>query len=303
MASPAAPKKIKKKPAAEGTPYLAESEEFRKRWCKKIPPGLEGKYDSVKYAATPLPGQTGDRIRAREMAGAACYSGLWPDYSRYDITCSPQHSSHADEKLFLRFFEVMVEAGIVPPQAEFYVKKGTPHLHIADQSLSTQEIYPALCCYRWTDSNPPLVYNFLKLYDDQRHPWSAFQILPYVIARFIENCNHSFITTTPWGRSQGAWRNPLLGVAARIFFDPQDERKGSIAHINESVGEICNSLSESVAQPSGDRWSPTRTTASFLVETKEDLLSPRLIPLYEMKKPGKKKLQTALKKIFEEQGG
>lgn len=247
--------------------------------------------------------------------GQACYSGLRPYYQKYDITCVP--NMRAKDPVIelaqaIDFFQIMSKYGIVPEKGvtileETVALRGKGIVcHIEPGGPSNQKIYAALTCYRWIDAHPSLVWEFLKIYRCGLE-LSPFQILPYLIAKYVSNTNHSFISSSKRdclydGGIAANHTNPVLGVAAKVFFDEADKRGISSQkpddHINTTISGICSSLTES--QLVEVTRIGTSTQLVYAVSQPEDTLHPKFKPLYEIPNITKEQVSEILSKLFTE---
>ncbi len=281
---------------------LKEPAKIRAHWEYDLPKNFSDGSDYVTFEAKPLKGICKTK-KTISSEGAACYSGIRPNYNQYEVLCTPREKARLSEEMFFESFNIFVEQGVISELIEARVEKGVPQLYSPGKGLTNQEIYTALCWYRWCDSHPALIDRFVKLWNDKRYPWNIFQLLVHGIAHHIGNCNHSFINAKAYA-SHEPWANPLLGVAAKSYFDAKDKclgsRLGSDGHVNARIDEICSSFSNTASIPikGKGRWGGEADAPTFRVEHIEDILSPRFIELYEMEQPTKKELQAALKGIF-----
>lgn len=245
--------------------------------------------------------------------GTACYSVLRPYYTKCDITCVPYQRAK-DPVIELAeaidFFQIMAKHGIVAEKG-IELREEEHELwgkgivcHIEHGHPKPQRIYAALTCYRWIDSHPAFVWEFLKSYRCGLG-LSAFQILPYLVAKYVSNCNHSFVSCS--GRISfydvglGAYsKNPLVGVGLKVFFDEADKRgisyhdDGTLSYVNTAVSKIADSLSE--LEPKSDR----QPQLAYEVSEPEDALHPKFKALYEIPNITKEQVGEILESLFTE---
>lgn len=306
------------------------SPEERKLYTFKVPKEYfrEGREDYVSYHAKATNKEEADalsyhclkdkdgKIVFPSNIGQACYSLLHPHYQKYDITCVP-YIRTKDPVIELAqaidFFQIMAKHGIIPEKGitlreEEHKLWGKGIVcHIEPGGPSTQRIYAALTCYRWIDAHPSLVWEFLKIYRCGLN-LSAFQILPYLIAKYVANMNHSFIhsseKTCPYdGGIVTKHTNPVLGVAAKVFFDESDKRGINFqkprSFINKAVSGICSSLTESqMVRIERDDREEQRLV--YTVSQPEDTLHPKFKPLYEIPNITKQQVSEILSELFTE---
>ena len=240
----------------------------------------------------------------------ACYSNLRLKYSEYDITCVPcQRAKDPVIELAeaIDFFMIMAKHEIVPEKGielteedhESWGERGIV-CRIQHGHPKPQRVYAALTCYRWIDSHPAFVWEFLKIYRCGLG-LSAFQILPYLVAKYVVNCNHSFINSmsvpTLYGSGVASYvKNPLIGVATKIFFDKADKRGISTCepniYVNATISSIARDLMELAANPK------TSNPDVYEVSEPKDVLNPRFKPLYEIPNITKEQVSEVLESLF-----
>ncbi len=275
---------------------LAEPEEVRARWEYSPPTGFRDERDSVSFRATPISGSSNKAVLAEHNA---CYACIRLDYNQYEVVCSPAHEVRLSEKMFYDSFGVFVEQGLISELIEARIEKGVPQIYSPGKGLTNQEIYVALCWYRWTDSHPGLIARFLSLWNNKQYPWNVFQILTYTVARHIANYGHSFISARGYGGAH-PWMNPLLGVAAKSYFADGTKHRDKNEYVNSTIAKVCSSFTETISIPAKgeETWRGRVDVPTFCVKDVEDVLSPRFIELYEIEHPTKGELQGALEGIF-----
>lgn len=266
------------------TYILPVSKKQRKSWGHKPPADCQNTgSDRVAYHAKPKGGAD------HNYADTACYSSMRPNYDQFEITCHPQRVSGAlSLKDAVEFFEIMASHGLVPEGVSLWEKDGGLHCQIPEGCGNPHNIYVALTCYRWVDSHAPLVWEFLRIMSEDvpRHP---LQILPYLVSKNVGNCNHSFITTSGWqvqleGHESGL--NPVLGLAAKIYFDPEDKRgqksyENPSAWINNAVAHISRGIAPEIKVPSTKNYgASTVLSPKYVLEKPVDGLHPDLYKLY-----------------------
>lgn len=300
------------------------SPEERKLYTFKVPKEYfrEGRGDYVSYHAKVTNKEEADALSYHHRkdkdgkivfpsnSGQACYSLLRPHYQKYDITCVP-YVRTKDPVIELAqaidFFQIMSKHGIIPEKGitlreEEHITWGKGVVcHIEPGGPSARKVYAALTCYRWIDAHPSLVWEFLKIYRCGLN-LSAFQILPYLIAKYVANTNHSFIHSSerscPYtGGIVTKHTNPVLGVAAKVFFDESDKRginsEALDASTSAAISEICRSLAEM-------RNIESNPGLVYEVSLPEDTLHPKFKPLYEIPNITKKQVSEILSKLFTE---
>lgn len=304
------------------------SENERRLYTFEVPEKYHREYngDYVSYHATSKKEKEGNKasswakkdkdgkILYPAFPGQACYSLLRPDYFNYHITCVPwQRRQDPVIKLgeAQDFFRIMAGFGIIPEKGielreEEHPEWGTGIVcHIEAGHRNNQQIYTALTCYRWIDAHPPLVWHFLKIYQSDLG-LTPFQILPYLVATYVANVNHSFVysyTTSEASTYEGgpcaSCRNPLLGVALKVFFDETDKRGINYCapdqFIYRAVQSICRELTEVIVTTGSYAG---KTLPVYEVGEPEDSLHPKFKPLYEIPNISREQATEILKQLF-----
>lgn len=278
---------------------LQVSDEERRSWIPDVPKGVTNfGNDHVSYLAK----REGDEDI--DTPSAVCYARLRPQYNRYDILCRPKNEkgviSLEDAVIF---FQILKEIDCIPQEVEIFEKEGGIYCHIPAGLPDNKRIYAALTAYRWIDSHPPLVWQFLRIYamEPRRHP---FQILPYLISRYVSNCNHSFISTSQYEGCIGQAKNPLLGVGALIYFDRSDPRgekswKNDSSHVNAEVARLTNALTHSETRKTRNEWgSNTIQTPIYQLGCEGDILHPAFAPLFTTPHITKEQASEILEGLF-----
>ena len=256
---------------------------FRKLWEAKPPPAYTNSAkDYVEYHAVKVGG--GEPLATLSHGNTACYSSCRPGFDQFDITCMPLQMKGVVDLVeaheFMSYFE---RYGIIPQGINLWGEDDGVHCHIPAGIGNPHNIYVALTCYRWIDSHPPLVWDFLNIMNEEgeKHP---LQILAYVIGKHIGNSNHTFMPDS-YGTEAGR-RNPLLGLAAKIFFDTKDERgsrnyKSPTSYVNTSIGELVKEITPNVKAKNGESsWSTVGMAPKYLLEKIEDACHPDLFEMY-----------------------
>jgi hypothetical protein len=256
---------------------------LRKLWKAKPPAGyVNSNSDYVKYHAIPVEGKK--PLSNPSHKTTACYSSCRPGYDKFDITCMPlQKGGVVDLVEAYEFMNFFTRYGIIPEGINIWGEKDGVHCHIPAAIGNPHNVYVALTCYRWIDSHPPLVWDFLNIMsqDGDKHP---LQILPYIVGKHIGNSNHTFLPTSYDGMSSSL--NPLVGLASKIYFDVEDKRgaaqyKNPMSYVNTSIGEVVKTITPNVKAKSGPgAWAGDITGPRFLLEKPEDACHPDLFEMY-----------------------
>lgn len=287
--------------------FLPVTEEQRSSWTQKPPDRLkEDATDLVSFQATGRLGNAKDKNL--DKPSAVCYADLRPLYNHYDIICRPKWT---DAPLGLedahRFLGHMTDVGVVPEGVEVWEKEGI-YCRIPADLAPSPLIYATLTCHRWIDSHPRLVWEFLRILerDSQLHP---FQVLTYVVHKYVLNMNHSFLGMGSFGATGDvaleAGTNPLLGVSAKIFFDAKDSRGNKVreatkeVRVNDTIGDIAIKLSPKVTVKNPSQWGPDKICApKYQLEKPVDNLHPALTELYRLEQPNTSQVESVMAPLF-----
>lgn len=272
----------------------------RQEWVPQVPAGVENRaQDWVSYKAV------GDTVI--DHASTNCYSRLGRNYQEYEIHCRPTSKTQITLEDTFSFFNTMTEHLIIPEKVSLWEEENGIHCRIPKGAGTNPLLYAALTCYRWLDSNPPLVWQFVRIMErpEKRHP---LQILPFLISTHVSNCNHSFISTGGWkvvAPGAESANNPLLGLAAKIFFDPQDPRGDHrLPIVNSTIGLIASQLTRTTRTKlkNPGPWGP-RNLAVPVYQLREpgDGLHPALYELYTIPNITKEQIEEILSRLFTEE--
>jgi hypothetical protein len=212
------------------------------------------------------------------------------------------------------FFQIMLDHHIIYPRAELYWDKFGKiegvHCRLRPGAPSHQLAYTTLTCYRWINTSPGLVWETLAL-NRMNLGISIYPILVHVVAKHIANQNHSFLTSAPSNNayySSAAAVNPLLGVAAKRYFDPklarpEPKHTGSIHYVNQVIQDLARKLTpEETVGPDPNRWSPAVSRSKYQLDNPLDGLHPRYLPLYEEAELTQARAEELLAEISQQKG-
>lgn len=241
---------------------------------------------------------------------ARCYAWIRPEYGAFDIICVPQagRGKYITLEQATRFFVYFEELDVIPEEVHLWEdeKRGIC-LRSPASDANPHLIYVALTLYRWVDRHPRLVLEFLHWMNQCAllHP---MQVLPYLIAKYINNCNHSFITTGGWTMGMKNYENghnPVLGLAAKIYFDRTDPRGQAeflkpAVNINITIGTIAKELSPKLETLHDPKWGKPRQVDAplYVLEEPVDGLHPALYELYTIPNITVPQIQDFLSKHF-----
>jgi hypothetical protein len=291
----------------EGTPkqyLLPSTEKSRKLWQTKAPKGYEKSgSDYVKYHATtdgtPMVGGKPNH------GNAACYASCRPGFDKYDMTCMPlQKKGVVDLNAAWDFFIALTEARVIPEGIQLWEEKDGVHCNIPKGVGNPHNIYAALVAYRLVDSCPSFVwdFNFIMSQEGKRHP---LQIFPYLVGKHGIQGGHCFMNVNTYGSGVvGSATNPVMGLAAKIYFDQQDKRGQSdyekhSTYVNTAIGTVAKAITPTMKIKSGsEAWASNVDTPRFVLGKPEDGLHPDLYEMYTIPDITNKQIETFLTERF-----
>lgn len=276
---------------------LHVSEEDRESWVPQVPKEIcKAERDTVSFTTTePNPSVDG--------VNAACYASLNPNYDKWDITCIPRHSKGviSSEDAFT-FFNVFTDAGVIPEGVQLWEEDGGTRCRIPAGCGNPHNVYATLTCYRWLDSRPPLVWEFLRIMEKGNH-LHPLQILPYLASKHSPGSGHSFINAQIGGGAVTDALNPVLGLAVKIYFDKGDERgrkeyETPGNYVNSTITNIAKELCAGfTTSPAAGGWR-NPSTLKYALEKPEDALHPGLTDMYTIPNITPKQVKEFLKDLF-----
>jgi hypothetical protein len=293
----------------EGTPkqYLfPATAKFRDLWNIKPPEGYEKSgSDYVKYHAVPNTGTKPTESPSHKQAAcyASCRRGV--GFNNFDITCMPLQKKGVitlDEAW--DFFISFTEVGVFAEGIQLWEEKDGVHCNMPAGIGNPHNVYAALVAYRLMDSCPPLVWEYLQIMSQEgkRHP---LQVFPYLIAKYNISGGHCFMNVNTYGSGVvGSATNPVMGLAAKIYFDTADKRgekdyDNHSTYVNTAIGAVAKLITPTLKVKSGkEAWAATVDTPKFILEKAEDGLHPDLYEMYTTPKITEKQIEEFLTERF-----
>jgi hypothetical protein len=102
----------------------------------------------------------------------------------------------------------------------------------------------------------------------------------------------------------GSATNPVMGLAAKIYFDLQDKRGQSdyeqhSTYVNTAIGTVAKEITPTLKIKSGkEAWAANVDTPRFILEKPEDGLHPDLYEMYTIPNITNKQIETFLSERF-----
>jgi hypothetical protein len=293
----------------EGTPkqYLfPASTKFRDLWKGKPPSKyVKAGSDYVKYHAVPNEGEKPSMNPSHSQAAcyASCRRGI--GFNNFDITCMPLQKKGVislDEAW--DFFLSFTEVGVFAEGIQLWEEKDGVHCHMPAGIGNPHNVYAALVAYRLIDSCPPLIWEYLNIMSQEgkRHP---LQVFPYLVAKYSIGGGHCFMNVNTYGSGVvGSATNPVMGLAAKIYFNDADKRgkkdyDNHSTYVNTAIGAVAAEITPTIKVKSGkEGWAPTVNTPKFILEKPEDGLHPDLYEMYTIPKITNKQIEEFLSERF-----
>jgi len=202
------------------------------------------------------------------------------------------------------FFISFTEVGVFAEGIQLWEEKDGVHCHMPAGIGNPHNVYAALVAYRLIDSCPPLVWEYLQIMSQEgkRHP---LQVFPYLVAKYKIAGGHCFINVNTYGSGAvGSATNPVMGLAAKIYFDLADKRgrksyEEDSTYVNSAIGEVAKLITPTLKIKSGsEAWASNVDTPKFLLENPEDGLHPDLYEMYTIPNISAKQIEEFLSERF-----
>jgi hypothetical protein len=202
------------------------------------------------------------------------------------------------------FFIALTEARVIPEGIQLWEEKDGVHCNIPKGVGNPHNIYAALVAYRLVDSCPSFVwdFNFIMSQEGKRHP---LQIFPYLVGKHGIQGGHCFMNVNTYGSGVvGSATNPVMGLAAKIYFDQQDKRGQSdyekhSTYVNTAIGTVAKAITPTMKIKSGsEAWASNVDTPRFVLGKPEDGLHPDLYEMYTIPDITNKQIETFLTERF-----
>lgn len=298
--------------------HLPITDELRKAWTIEAPAEIQN--SGSDYVAYHLPnpkdleenhpyGRKATPGATPNFPNEACYAALRPCYGKVEVVCHPLQKPKAISfSDAFAFFNLLTEDGVIPEGVVLWEEEKGIFCQIPKGVGDPPTIYATLCCYRWLDSKPRLVWEFVRLMAQERR--HSLQVLTYLTAKHKATSGHSFFALN-YNNPQGQYLmsspyNPCLGLGAKLYFDTADPR-GRESYENRSsyVNSAINSVTGAIT-PAGRTRQETSWGAQiegvkvprFLCERSEDGLHPDLYELYTIPQITQEQIESILGRLF-----
>lgn len=151
----------------------------------QVPDYLANTYDAVNYEVI-------ENGKVQKFNGSACYANHMERLEKITVRCKPYQNFKLSIQDFNYWINNCKDNNIIPDGVTVDISKKDPTFEINGTKSTKFHIYSALCCFRFADTSPRLVYEFNRLYDELKDEVDFFQILGFCFNKHITNNNHSF---------------------------------------------------------------------------------------------------------------
>ena len=203
-----------------------------------------------------------------------CYSEIMSQLGEATISCESHHQgeSRLSEQSFATWIELCRQNHLIPFCVSTWTSvDGNHHLLMpVDKSYRRPRGFATLCCFRWADSFPGMVWQMVEHVKLGVHFWQA---LHYGCAKWFKNVRHSFMRVDKNHVCNGSL-NFAQSVAAKVFFSsPKVRERYNNYHISDHILSYAGHIGQ------------------MTVRSVRDLLETDLAVLYDM--VGDKPITTA----------
>lgn len=249
-----------------------------------VPPAIQVKSDAVTYTA--IHNKTEQR---QEMLKAACYGSHMATLSQYLFVCKPCSSFTLENEAYLEWMSLCHENHLLPYSAEWFIEKKKPYARIPGGNVSKHQVYTALCCYRFAESYPPLVYSTVKLLE-KNPELDFFQVLHFGLSKYSPGAGHSFTNVCNASYAlygNGSARNDLINtIGMKWWYKP-----------NEMGDSLCTKSADGNATNAALQSYCSTLKIKVPVKNINDVVLPKYTPLYKVDVGNKEALKKALEAI------
>lgn len=190
---------------------------------------------------------------------------------------------------YLKWVDLFKIQRLFPKGVTAEVKENNLYMHIPkfDHLKTKYRIYNALCCYRFAESNAPMVYTTIELMNKYPH-MNFWQALHYSSSVYVQNSGHHFLPIDNYNyenyMGEGTGMKHIgLGLACGwLFRQKEDYLIGKTSYTTSIVGKLSNSF----------------TTKKF--DKKEEILENKYISFFDLvyKQYDEKKMKKAISKVL-----
>jgi hypothetical protein len=232
-------------------------------------------YDYVTYTVSDI---VGHEVKETALVtNAPCYMGSMKYITSGVFNCHPNVQFLISDEDYIRWMDLCKVNGLMPESSRYYIDKKGPMAHIPGTGENRHRVYSGLCCYRFVQSNAPLVYTALRLIETLPEV-DFYQVLHYVMSKFVYNWNHnvSYLSTTglhgAYGGSGSGMNLDLIHSIALKWWFKRHNGNPSICETHQKV-EPANTGVHSYA---------IGLKVNFPITAVEECLNSTYTPLYNV---------------------
>jgi len=167
-----------------------------------------------------------------------CYGRIMSTLGQVTVTCKLYHrdKGRLPSQTFTTWIEMCRQNHLIPFCTSTWTDdEGIHHLFLPkDDEYDRADAFGTLCCFRWADSYPGMVWQIIEHVKVGIHFWQA---LHYGCAKHFRNTLHSFMKIDKQPYSDRL--NMGISVAAKAFFQNREIR-GEVSgrYISDRIGSI-----------------------------------------------------------------
>jgi len=259
----------------------------------------------------------------KEYEGAACYAAIMASLTKIAVRCRAKvkDSLSVDKDHYLTWMKLCKRHRLVPRKAIYYSEDGKNFLEIPAGVYDKHIVYSALCCYRFSESFAPMVWQIVE-HSEKLDGVTFWQLLHYGLSNhYTYGAGHSFSmvytgSTGMYGKNERC--DLAQSIALKVFYRRTiRDRKTITGYTNQTISALAQTLGGS--QPAdkatvekfkaqqddarkiygylpGYLTSPPATDPVLKIENFEDLLTTKWTPLFLLRKPN----SVQLRKLYKE---
>ena len=256
-----------------------------------------------------------------EHKDSPCYSSIMSSLTKVSVICRARPLGvPVDTDCFIAWMELCKKHRLVPRKAHFYSERKKNYLEIPSGAYDKHLVYAALCCYRFSESFAPMVWQIVA-HSQKLKDVTFWQLLHYGFAKhYSYGIGHSFsmiytgANCSIYGKQHS--KNLAESIALKEFFGKTIRtRKDITGQTNQAVSSLADTLggyevtsaSKERCKKNGEKFmkqhgyvpyhiaTPPATEPVLKIKKLEDLLTPKWTPMFLLKRPTKARLRKLYK--------
>lgn len=268
--------------------------------------------DYVRYLYRKLnDGESEDAVNMTKVDDI-CFKRIMSILEEVEIECQPRHeeSKRLKNEDIKRWLNVCKDNNMIPKDVEVYEKECEVRLKIPGGQYDRHTVYGILCCYRYADSWPKMVWQMLRHLAEFRE-CTFWQIFHYGLVNHFTYALHSF---TPLSKQSKLYGSRVVedlsqSIALKLFFSKTLENrkileKENMSSLMENIASKLGGVVEKkieILNPSTNRTESRNVFVPVLrASSIEDILTNKWTKLYEFDNPSKDMLLQEYNKIEEQ---